>query len=104
MREIRQSGSEGGARFNPLSLPLSAYRHSEGHVVRLAEFAHQAARAVHPDAVALALVSRAMRIVHQHFFEFRSSQVGLAASEVKFGKLYLGARVGVAFRHLLPQD
>src|ERR1035441_9584742 len=23
MREIRQSGSEGGARFNPLSLPLS---------------------------------------------------------------------------------
>src|ERR1039458_9943545 len=24
MREIRQSGSEGGARFNPLSLPLSA--------------------------------------------------------------------------------
>jgi hypothetical protein len=22
MREIRQSGSEGGARFNPLSLPL----------------------------------------------------------------------------------
>src|ERR1035441_8521770 len=26
MREIRQSGSEGGARFNPLSLPLSAGR------------------------------------------------------------------------------
>src|ERR1035438_7030804 len=24
MREIRQSGSEGGARFNPLSLPLSS--------------------------------------------------------------------------------
>jgi hypothetical protein len=24
MREIRPSGSEGGARFNPLSLPLSA--------------------------------------------------------------------------------
>jgi len=23
MRETRQSGSEGGARFNPLSLPLS---------------------------------------------------------------------------------
>ena len=23
MREIRTSGSEGGARFNPLSLPLS---------------------------------------------------------------------------------
>ena len=23
MREIRPSGSEGGARFNPLSLPLS---------------------------------------------------------------------------------
>ena len=26
MRETRQSGSEGGARFNPLSLPLSACR------------------------------------------------------------------------------
>ena len=26
MREIRQSGSEGGARFNPLSLPLSGAR------------------------------------------------------------------------------
>src|ERR1035438_9331903 len=26
MREIRQSGSEGGARFNPSSLPLSVVR------------------------------------------------------------------------------
>ena len=25
MRETRQSGSEGGARFNPLSLPLSRF-------------------------------------------------------------------------------
>ena len=28
MRETRQSGSEGGARFNPLSLPLSIGRRS----------------------------------------------------------------------------
>ncbi len=26
MREIRQSGSEGGARFNPSFLPLSLFR------------------------------------------------------------------------------
>ncbi len=36
MREIRTSGSEGGARFNPLSLPLSVGRHwVEGPKVRV---------------------------------------------------------------------
>ncbi len=30
MREIRTSGSEGGARFNPLSLPLSERGSSRG--------------------------------------------------------------------------
>ena len=34
MREIRTSGSEGGPRFNPLSLPLSERRSSRGREVR----------------------------------------------------------------------
>ena len=39
MREIRQSGSEGGARFNPLSLPLSVLR--DPAVVVLTRCAHR---------------------------------------------------------------
>src|ERR1035438_9369706 len=38
MREIRQSGSEGGARFNPLSLPLSAAVPRHAATIRVGHF------------------------------------------------------------------
>lgn len=37
MREIRQSGSEGGARFNPSFLPLSCNKPGEALSTRFAQ-------------------------------------------------------------------
>jgi hypothetical protein len=38
MREIRQSGSEGGARFNPSFLPLSAENRADAIVQQALQF------------------------------------------------------------------
>ena len=68
-----------------------------------AELAEQAPGAADPDAVALALVGRAVGVVGQDFGDLGAGEVGLVAGEVEFGELDFGARVRMALGDLLPQ-
>ena len=44
-----------------------------------------------------------MHVIGDDFPDFGSGKIRLASSEVKFGELHFGARIGVAVGYLLPQ-
>src|SRR5882757_858434 len=68
----------------------------------LLELSEEALCAADPDAVALALESGCVGVIGNDFADFVIGKVALVTSEVNFGQLDFGARVGMVLGNLLP--
>lgn len=70
--------------------------------MNLLKLSEKALRPADPNAIAPALESRCMGVIRHDLADFVIGKVALVTSEVNFGQLDFGARVGMALGNLLP--